>query len=549
MKTQIDKTQQPQNSITPRVASESSNGGTAQLMDNRTSSIDQRQLQQSMGRNEKPIQRKNKTGLPDNLKSGIENLSGYSMDDVKVHYNSSKPAQLQAHAYAQGTDIHLAPGQEKHLPHEAWHVVQQKQGRVKPTRQLKSKVNINDDVGLEKEADVMGARALHSNTQHPVFGLSKRSTSNKPLAAKITENNSRIVLRKKIKKLDNKKSGLYIIGENHNDYDDNIRLKEQEVIYGIMKYHSYTYFREGDLKVKGNFADPIVLRLENALAFSKEDLRDLSMYTETVTEIDAYENNGAKINAGSIINSIDNMTIEPLTKKTKLKGSKLKNIVKAIVAQLHEKGLQNDEGVIRQLCSNDLVWTDIIGTNNFNGVTMVQAELISKLEYEEKKPIGTSDHLFQMNNYLKKNYGRLKGSILEYKEEYENKNELPYEFDLLQELESFLDSWKQANDTGLQFVDKEDGIKANKVYNKFREVLNRQEFNNIRTGENVRKDRSKCMHEAAEELHDKNIIWKVGDKHVSDIINMEKNTGIKTNYYYMDKESFQKKYWSKIKPK
>ncbi|MFM2375841.1 MAG: hypothetical protein RLZZ165_938, partial [Bacteroidota bacterium] len=47
----------------------------------------------------------NKTGMPDNLKSGIESLSGLPMDDVTVHYNSSKPAQLQAHAYAQGTDI------------------------------------------------------------------------------------------------------------------------------------------------------------------------------------------------------------------------------------------------------------------------------------------------------------------------------------------------------------------------------------------------------------------------------------------------------------
>jgi hypothetical protein len=82
------------------------------------------------------------------------------MDDVKVHYNSDKPAQLNAHAYAQGTDIHLASGQEKHLPHEAWHVVQQKQGRVRPTMMMKAKVPINDDQGLEKEADIMGARAL-----------------------------------------------------------------------------------------------------------------------------------------------------------------------------------------------------------------------------------------------------------------------------------------------------------------------------------------------------------------------------------------------------
>ena len=56
----------------------------------------------------------NQTGLPDYLKSSIENLSGYSMDDVKVHYNSAKPHQFQALAYAQGTDIHLASGQERY---------------------------------------------------------------------------------------------------------------------------------------------------------------------------------------------------------------------------------------------------------------------------------------------------------------------------------------------------------------------------------------------------------------------------------------------------
>lgn len=110
---------------------------------------------------EAPVQQKeNKTGLPDQLKTGVENLSGHSLDDVKVHYNSPQPAALQAHAYAQGTDIHVAPGQEKHLPHEAWHVVQQKQGRVQPTKQLKGTTNINDDAGLEKEADVMGAKAM-----------------------------------------------------------------------------------------------------------------------------------------------------------------------------------------------------------------------------------------------------------------------------------------------------------------------------------------------------------------------------------------------------
>lgn len=43
-------------------------------------------------------------------------------------------------------------------------------GRVKPAKQLKSKVHINDDFALEKEADVMGEKALqkHSANKSPI---------------------------------------------------------------------------------------------------------------------------------------------------------------------------------------------------------------------------------------------------------------------------------------------------------------------------------------------------------------------------------------------
>ena len=103
-------------------------------------------------------QKPNNTGLPDNLKAGVESLSGFSMDDVKVHYNSSQPATVQALAYTQGTDIHVAPGQERHLPHEAWHVAQQLAGRVEPTTEVGG-MPVNDNIDLEHAADVMGARA------------------------------------------------------------------------------------------------------------------------------------------------------------------------------------------------------------------------------------------------------------------------------------------------------------------------------------------------------------------------------------------------------
>jgi hypothetical protein len=102
-------------------------------------------------------------GLPAQLRAGIEALSGMDMSHVQVHRNSAKPAQLNAMAYAQGNQIHLGPGQEKHLPHEAWHVVQQAQGRVAPTMQMAGAA-VNDNPALEREADVMGAKALGLGT-------------------------------------------------------------------------------------------------------------------------------------------------------------------------------------------------------------------------------------------------------------------------------------------------------------------------------------------------------------------------------------------------
>jgi hypothetical protein len=227
MNTHADKTQENKNESIASDTSQKqgSDKATFQFVDNRPEVVAQRKLQEmannsqqvsqlkvfqdiannspqtkqvaqlqpmateSASEQQQPTQKEeNNTGLPDNLKTGMENLSGMSLGDVKVHRNSDKPAQLKAHAYAQGTDIHLGPGQEKHLPHEAWHVVQQKQGRVKPTTQLKGKVNVNDDAGLEKEADVMGAKALlHQPNNDKKIIKSSSSDSIKPIQRQVPE--------------------------------------------------------------------------------------------------------------------------------------------------------------------------------------------------------------------------------------------------------------------------------------------------------------------------------------------------------------------------
>jgi len=127
---------------------------------------DEELLQGRFTSSEAPVQRQdaaapvaNHTGMPDHLKAGLEQLSGQDLSGVRVHYNSAKPAQLNALAYTQGKAIEVGPGQEQHLAHEGWHSVQQMQGRVKATRQAQG-VSINENVGLEHEADVMGAKAL-----------------------------------------------------------------------------------------------------------------------------------------------------------------------------------------------------------------------------------------------------------------------------------------------------------------------------------------------------------------------------------------------------
>ena len=98
------------------------------------------------------------TGLPAPLKDELEATSGYALDDVTVHYNSPKPARLDMRAYAQGTEIHLGPGQEHHLPEETKHVLQQKQGRVQPNMEWKGQP-VCADHELEREAQGGGSVA------------------------------------------------------------------------------------------------------------------------------------------------------------------------------------------------------------------------------------------------------------------------------------------------------------------------------------------------------------------------------------------------------
>ncbi len=119
-----------------------------------TKSIGNQAMIRLMGMDEEE-KKPNATGIPDQMKQGLEERFRLSLDDVRVHYHSDRPARLNAWAYTQGSQVYVGPGQEKHLGHELGHVVQQKQGRVHATAYAAG-LAVNDDEGLEKEADAIG---------------------------------------------------------------------------------------------------------------------------------------------------------------------------------------------------------------------------------------------------------------------------------------------------------------------------------------------------------------------------------------------------------
>lgn len=102
--------------------------------------------------------------LPAEVRTKMETAFGADFSDVRVHVGR-EATSLGAIAYTWGTNIHFAPGQynphtlqgQKLLGHELWHVLQQKQGRVR--NPFGGGVAVVQDHALEAEADRMGNKA------------------------------------------------------------------------------------------------------------------------------------------------------------------------------------------------------------------------------------------------------------------------------------------------------------------------------------------------------------------------------------------------------
>jgi hypothetical protein len=112
--------------------------------------------------------------LPPAVRAMMERAFNADFADVLIHPDSARAAALGARAYTEGNSVHLAPGQydpESHagrelIGHELAHVIQQRQGRVAATSQVRG-VAINDAAALEQEADALGQRAASSASLAP----------------------------------------------------------------------------------------------------------------------------------------------------------------------------------------------------------------------------------------------------------------------------------------------------------------------------------------------------------------------------------------------
>ena len=130
-----------------------------------TEKVDKSHQSTEASANAGPLSSGSGRSLPGAVRSQMEQTFKTNFADVRIHEGSQAPA-IGAVAYTQGNQIHFAPGKFKPdstsgqalLGHELAHVVQQRQGRVKPTTQVNG-IPVNDDSSLEREADAMGRKA------------------------------------------------------------------------------------------------------------------------------------------------------------------------------------------------------------------------------------------------------------------------------------------------------------------------------------------------------------------------------------------------------
>jgi hypothetical protein len=160
-----------------------------------------------------PVQKKEDGGSSGggDILSKMGSAMGADFSNVNITTNSSKATDMGALAYAQGNDVHFAPGQynpgsqkgQELIGHELAHVKQQREGRVQANTSTNGQP-VNNDKSLEKEADDMGRMAA-----------SGKSTGGSPVQQKSAKGGENTAQAKVVQKANNPVTQpiAYILGE------------------------------------------------------------------------------------------------------------------------------------------------------------------------------------------------------------------------------------------------------------------------------------------------------------------------------------------------
>lgn len=136
--------------------------------------------------------------LPLDLQMNMESSFGQDFSGVDIHRNSQQAQHMNALAYTQGESIHFAPGEfnphsergRNLIGHEFAHIVQQRSGVVQPTAVLGKGLEINDNQGLENEADTLGRKAVQGEAVREYQSPSLGMKINDPIQRKDNEKSS-----------------------------------------------------------------------------------------------------------------------------------------------------------------------------------------------------------------------------------------------------------------------------------------------------------------------------------------------------------------------
>ncbi|RCW76444.1 hypothetical protein [Pseudorhodoferax soli] len=152
---------------------------------------------------------------------------------------------------------------EAPTPHEAWHVVQQAQGRAQPTMQMAGAAVSNGAV-LEREADAMGLRVASWEAQAAMASVSPSDTHPLPMGAL----HGAVAQREKLA------SGkLNVAGEHHSEVGQTNGRQNEKTYVRAMGFNGY--FEEQEYRHSSDsstgaaatvFSDPVHLRIAMNLA-------------------------------------------------------------------------------------------------------------------------------------------------------------------------------------------------------------------------------------------------------------------------------------------